>query len=114
MLDAKWLRANLEEAERRLSSRGEDAPLRAFQELDAKRRKLLREVEELKELRNRVSDEIGAIRGEGRDPSAKIEGMREVSGRIKEMEKGLAVVKDDLDAVLYHAWQQHLPKLVEA
>ena len=100
MLDGKWLRENREEAERRLATRGEEAPLEAFQELDSKRRRLLREVEELKELRNRVSDEIGTMKKEGKDASAKIKGMREVGGRIKEMEKGLSVVEEELEAVL--------------
>ena len=89
MLDVKWLRENREEAERRLVTRGEEAPLGAFEELDGKRRKLLREVEELKELRNRVSEEIGTMKKEGKDASPKIKGMREVGDRIKEMEKGL-------------------------
>jgi len=100
MLDQKWLRENLEEAKSRLSARGEEVPLDAFQELDVKRRNLLKDVEELKELRNRVSDEIGVLKKEGKDASAKIEGMREVGGRIKEMEKDLAVVEDELETVL--------------
>ena len=67
VLDVKWLRENREEAERRLATRGEEAPLGAFEELDGKRRKLLRDVEELKELRNRVSDEIGTMKKQGED-----------------------------------------------
>ncbi len=100
MLDVKWLRENREEAERRLATRGEEAPLDAFEELDGKRRKLLREVEELKELRNRVSEEIGTMKKEGKDASPKIKAMREVGDRIKEMEKDLAVVEEELQAVL--------------
>jgi seryl-tRNA synthetase len=100
MLDVKWLRENREEAERRLATRGEEAPLDAFEELDGKRRKLLREVEELKELRNRVSEEIGTMKKEGKDASPKIKAMREVGDRIKEMEKDLAVIEEELQAVL--------------
>jgi len=100
MLDVKWLRENREEAERRLATRGEEAPLDAFEDLDGKRRKLLREVEELKELRNRVSEEIGTMKKEGKDASPKIKGMREVGDRIKEMEKDLDVVEEELRAVL--------------
>ncbi len=96
----KWLRENREEAERRLATRGEEAPLDAFEELDGKRRKLLREVEELKELRNRVSEEIGTMKKEGKDASPKIKAMREVGDRIKEMEKGLDVIEEELRAVL--------------
>jgi seryl-tRNA synthetase len=100
MLDVKWLRENREEAERRLATRGEEAPLDAFEELDGKRRKHLREVEELKELRNRVSEEIGTMKKEGQDASPKIEAMREVGSRIKEWEKGLDVIEEELQTVL--------------
>ncbi len=100
MLDVKWLRENREEAERRLATRGEGAPLDAFGALDSERRRLLREVEELKELRNRVSEEIGVMKKEGKDASPKIEGMREVGGRIKEMEKELSTVEEGLQAIL--------------
>jgi seryl-tRNA synthetase len=100
MLDVKWLRENREDAERRLATRGEEAPLDAFEELDGKRRKLLREVEELKELRNRVSEEIGTMKKEGKDASPKIRGMREVGDRIKQMEKGLDVVEEELRSVM--------------
>ena len=101
MLDVRWLRENLEEAERRLATRGEKGSLDDFEDLDAERRRLLREVEELKGLRNRVSDEIGVMKKEGRDASAKINGMREVGARIKEMELGLETVENELQAVLY-------------
>ena len=100
MLDPKWLRENREEAERRLATRGEQAPLEAFEELDSKRRRMLREVEELKELRNRVSEEIGTMKREGKDASPKIKGMREVGDRIKEMGKDLAAVEEELETVL--------------
>jgi seryl-tRNA synthetase len=100
MLDVKWLREHREEAEQRLATRGEEAPLDTFEALDSRRRGLLREVEELKELRNRVSQEIGVMMKEGKDASPQREGMREVGGRIKEMEKRLAALEEELNAVL--------------
>ncbi len=100
MLDAKWLRENRDAAERGLATRGEEAPLGAFEQLDARRRGLLREVEELKELRNRVSEEIGAMKKEGKDASLKVKGMREVGSQIKKIEKDLASVEEDLQTVL--------------
>jgi seryl-tRNA synthetase len=100
MLDPKWLRENLEEADRRLATRGEEASLHAFQGLDTKRRGLLREVEDLKEMRNRVSEEIGQMKKEGRDASSLIGEMRGVGARIKDREKDLTVVEEELNAVL--------------
>ncbi len=100
MLDAKWLRENRDEAERGLATRGEEAPLDAFALFDSKRRRLLREVEELKELRNRVSEEIGTMKKQGEDAALKIKSMREVGAQIKKMEKSLSAVEEDLQAVL--------------
>ena len=100
MLDTKWLRENLEEAETRLATRGEKTSLAAFRDLDGRRRELLRTAEELKELRNRVSDEIGLMKKQGQDCSARIEEMRSVSGRIKDFEKDLAQVDEELNAFL--------------
>ncbi len=107
MLDAKWLRENFEDAEKRLATRGEKTSLENFQRLDVDRRRLLREVEELKEARNRATEEIGRMKKEGQDASARIEEMRSVSGRIKELEKDLSKVDEDLSTVLM--WLPNLP-----
>jgi len=62
MLDLKYIRENLEEAERRLRTRGGDSYLDGFRDLDNRRLTLLRESETLKALRNSVSDEIARIK----------------------------------------------------
>ena len=62
MLDSKSLRDNLETVEARLKTRGGSLDLTGFRELDSRRRELLRQSEELKALRNRVSDEISKIK----------------------------------------------------
>ncbi len=100
MLDPRWLREHAEEAEKRLASRGEEVPLGEFRDLDGRRRGLLREVEELKELRNRVSEEIGRMKRAGEDASERIREMRGVGDRIKALEKDLGEVEERLEAVL--------------
>jgi len=101
MLDVKWVRDHLQEAADRLATRGGgESPLDRFQVLDTQRRGMLVQVEELKALRNRVTDEIGRMKREGQDASEKIVEMRGVGDRIREMEKGLAVVDEDLSALL--------------
>jgi seryl-tRNA synthetase len=57
MLDVKFIRDNLDQAEAALATRGGNISLAGFRELDA-RRKLLTESETLKALKNSVSDEI--------------------------------------------------------
>jgi seryl-tRNA synthetase len=100
MLDVKWLRENLEEAAQRLATRGDPALLEDFRRLEAKRRAILRQTEELKELRNRASEEIGRTKRQGGDPSEKIREMQSVAARIRELEKELGAAEEELESVL--------------
>ena len=101
MLDVKWVRDHLQEAADRLAARGGDeVPLARFQALDAERRELLVRVEELKALRNRVTDEIGRMKRQGQDASEQVLEMRGVGDRIREQEKSLAEVDERLSDLL--------------
>ena len=95
MLDVKYLRENLEEAEARIRSRGEGCTLAGFRELDDKRRALLQESENLKALRNRVSDEIAKTRDKSQ-VQGRIAEMKEVSVRIKGLDEELGRVEEEL------------------
>jgi seryl-tRNA synthetase len=95
MLDVKYLRENLEEAEARIKSRGESCTLAGFRELDEKRRELLQESENLKALRNRVSDEIARTKDKSQVQGRFAE-MKEVSRRIKELDEVLGGVEEEL------------------
>ncbi|MDA8414294.1 MAG: serine--tRNA ligase [Desulfobacteraceae bacterium] len=99
MLDMKFIRENLEEAERRLRTRGGAPYLDNFRELDSKRLTLLRESEALKALRNTVSEEISRIRDKSQ-AQEKILEMREVSQRIKGMDEELKQVDEELGGFL--------------
>jgi seryl-tRNA synthetase len=75
--------------------------LEAFQELDSKRRDILPELESLRARRNQVSAEVGKIKKQGGDPSGVFAEMKEVGGRIKELEEKLASAEAGLkDLVL--------------
>jgi len=100
MLDVKWLREHLDSAAERLATRGEKASLEAFRALDQRRRHILREVEELKCLRNQVSDEIGRIKRQGGDAEEMILRMRSVAARIKELDSDLADVEEEFDSLM--------------
>ena len=82
MLDMKYIRENMDETERRLSTRGGESYLAGFRELDERRRTLLKEGETLKALRNSVSDEIGRTKDKSLVQDKIVE-MREVSQKIK-------------------------------
>ena len=86
MLDLKYIRENLDEAELRLRTRGGESYLDGFRELDDERRKLLYANETLKADRNRVSDEIGRVKDKSQVQD-KILQMRAVSQKIKEQDE---------------------------
>jgi seryl-tRNA synthetase len=99
MLDLKYLRENLDEAERRLATRGEAVNLSAFRELDRRRRDLLGETEALKAEKNRVSVVIGQTKDKS-GVQAEIARMKEVSGRIKSLDDDLKTVEGELQNLL--------------
>ncbi|MFZ3208065.1 MAG: serine--tRNA ligase [Geobacteraceae bacterium] len=99
MLDARMIRDNLTNVESRLCTRGAGVNLERFRQLDEQRRGLLRQAEELKALRNRVSNEISRINDKSQAKDS-IDEMREVSRRIKGMDEELKSVEEELEQVL--------------
>jgi seryl-tRNA synthetase len=99
MLDLKYLRDNLDQAEQRLATRGGAVDLSAFRGLDQRRRALLSESETLKAEKNRVSQVIGQTRDKGQ-VQGEIARMKEVSARIEELDEQLAGVEDELSGLL--------------
>ena len=83
MLDVKFIRDNLDQAEAALATRGGAISLARFRELDAQRRKLLTESETLKALKNSVSEEIAKVKDKS-TVKDKIAEMKEVSAKIQE------------------------------
>ena len=100
MLEIKFVRDHLAEVKKALSNRGGTADFDMFEDRDAKRRSILSEIEELRHRRNVVSDEIAAMKKAGENADAYILEMRQVSGRIKELDKSLAENVARLDAFL--------------
>jgi seryl-tRNA synthetase len=99
MLDSRFIRENLEAVEARLRTRGGAMDLTGFRELDSRRRELLQQSEELKALRNRVSDEISRIKDKSQ-AQGRIAEMREVGGRIKSLDEELKGVEEGLEQSL--------------
>lgn len=99
MLDARYLRENLEAVEARLKTRGAGVDLERFRQLDGNRRDLLQQTETLKALRNKVSDEISRIKDKSQAQD-RITEMREVSQRIKGLDEELKGVEESLENFL--------------
>jgi len=99
MLDMKYIRENLDEAEKRLKTRGTNVHLEGFRELDEKRRAILRESEALKALRNSASDEISKTKDKSLVQDKILE-MREVSNKIKSLDADQTAIEEAVQAFL--------------
>ncbi|WP_018086001.1 serine--tRNA ligase [Desulfurispora thermophila] len=100
MLDIKLVRANPEKVEQALQKRGAQIGLEEFLQLDEQRRQKLVLVEQLKNRRNTVSEEIGRLKRAGQEPVEMMQEMRQVSARIKELDDELRGLEEQLHALL--------------
>ncbi len=99
MLDMKFIRDNLDQAEASLATRGGNISLARFRELDEQRRRLLTESESLKALKNSASEEIAKVKDKS-TVKDKIAEMKEVSARIKGLDDELKTVEEAFTALL--------------
>ncbi len=99
MLDMKFIRDNLDQAEASLASRGGNISLARFRELDEQRRRLLTESESLKALKNSASEEIAKVKDKS-TVKDKIAEMKEVSARIKGLDDELKTVEEAFTTLL--------------
>jgi seryl-tRNA synthetase len=86
--------------EEMLKNRGYVLDLSRFDALDAKRREKVTALEELRHRRNRVSEEIALKKKNGEDASVLIAEMKEVAAEIKDKEKDLPEVEEELRRLL--------------
>ena len=102
MLDLKYLRANLDAARAGLARRGAGAAaaLDRFDDLDARRRALLLEVETLKAERNKASQQVPQLRKAGQDATALLADLGRMSERIKALEPDMEAVDAEVQALL--------------
>ena len=103
MLDINFVRANLDLVRDKLEQRG--FPLDAldrFNELDERRRALIRERDDLNATRNRESQEIGKLMKGGQKDEAESRrlAVRELGERIAEAEAQLNAVETDLTGLM--------------
>ncbi len=102
MLDLKFVRQNREKVEEALAKRKVDINLNAFIELEAKRREALGRMEEMKAKSNRVSQEIGRLKREGKDDPAAREEMRVLKESIKSAEEEVRNLEAALEKELLY------------
>ncbi len=100
MLEIKFLRQNLQEVKNSLVNRGENADLKTFKETDSIRRSILLEIEGLRHQRNVVSDKIAKMKKSKENTDSLVVEMREVSSKIKELDKTLADKEEIIHTIL--------------
>ena len=86
MLDIKRIRKNPEEVIKALEKRHGDFPIDKVLKLDEEKRNILIEVEEMKSRQNTMSKEIPKFKKEGKDTSALLEEMKQLSEDIKKLD----------------------------
>ena len=86
MLDPRLLRERPDVVREALQARGSGAPIDVLLDHDANRLRVLREVEELKARRNRLSQEVALAKRQGHDATALVEESRALGTQISELE----------------------------
>ena len=100
MLEIKFVRQNLESVEKALQTRGQSVSLDAFKTCDDERRAVLQELEALRHQRNVVSDQIADMKKAGENADSVVAEMREVSSKIKSLDKALAEILESFDKIM--------------
>jgi len=100
VLDLRLIREQPEAVERALVGKGGAELVKQVVDLDAERRRALREAEELKALRNKLSEQIAKGKREGADVSGQVEHSRSFADRIKALDAELKQVEARIEALL--------------
>jgi seryl-tRNA synthetase len=100
MHDLSYFRANFDQIAQRLATRGPVAGLEQFRELDRKRRAALTEAEQLKSRANMESVEIGKLKREGADTTARQESVRAAKASIAALDEQVKTLEGQFDDLL--------------
>jgi seryl-tRNA synthetase len=100
MLDIKLIRENPDLVQSRLSSRSGHYDLSNFHSLEAEKRKIQGQVENLQARRNEISKEIGRRKGAKEDASDLFAEMKELGPRLKALDAELKEQEQAVEAVL--------------
>lgn len=100
MLNIKFVRENPDIVRRAIELKGESGDLEGLLSRDNERRDLLKQVEELKQTRNRVSKEIGRAGADSASSERKKEEMRSVNAGIKDLDEKLRLLDCEMELLL--------------
>ncbi len=100
MLDPKLLRTQTEEVQARLAHRGFEFDRQRFEMLDARRRELQVQTQELQQTRNQRSKEIGNAKASGADIGPLTAEVGQLSQTLKQAQAELDAVQSELNAFM--------------
>jgi seryl-tRNA synthetase len=99
MLDPALLRGQLADTARRLATRGYVLDGAAFESIEAERKRVQTETQELQNLRNTRSKAIGQAKAKGEDVAALMAEVAGIGDRLKANEQALATVQERVSAL---------------
>jgi seryl-tRNA synthetase len=100
MLDPQLLRKDLDSVRRALARRGLQLDTASFETLEAERKAVQVETQQLQQQRNSRSKDIGKLKGQGQDATTLMEEVAGVNSRLVECEQRLEEIRHDLDKML--------------
>jgi seryl-tRNA synthetase len=101
MLDIKVIRENPEAVKRAMSTRNKEIDFTELLKWDDERKFVINENEKLRLKRNKVSEEVGKLKREGKEPPPEVlEGMNEIRDLIQEHEKQLLSLENHIEDFL--------------
>ncbi len=101
MLDLKWIRENPDLVKRGLEAKGVSADLNSLLRIDAERRTLLKQSEELKAKRNAANEEIAQLKKGGKSAKNVIESMKSISQNIKDIDANVEQLDFRIADIMY-------------
>lgn len=99
MLDAKFVRENVEAVKENVKNRNAHVDIDAFVMLDGQRRSLIQEVEAMKNKRNTVTQQIAKLKQNHENADAEITAMKKLGEQIAELDQKLHATEEQLRQV---------------
>jgi len=107
MLDMKFIRENPDKVKAAVKNKFCDVDIAKLLKLDEEWRESVKKADELKAVRNRVSQEIGQLKQKGENSEKTILEMRDVSSKIKAIDDKIKNLEDEIINV--QMWIPNIP-----
>jgi seryl-tRNA synthetase len=101
MLDTQLLRSDLQGAAKRLAARGYNLDVPQFTALEAERKKVQIETQELQSRRNQLSKQVGQAKQKGEDATALMAQVNAQAEELKALERRLEEIQSKVAALLF-------------